>query len=696
MAYVFVSDFKYGMDRRRPRFAGVPGTLWEARNVHLTRGGDIERRKSFVATYTGLSNTFGLEETNGQLYVFGSADLAGSMPLGVQYQRLVAPSSPAMTRVVDVKKFDNKFYVIAEYDNGTRYHFYNGARVSSWDTVSASLASAGLTYRTLAVQLNTDPAVQVVPISTGVVITASTPGTPFTLSASIANGAGVNDQTAAVTAVQANVAAVAEVRATTQISVTGGTFDPNVNTIAQVMVGATMETAIGLLPAPISWVNSDDSTATAIAATINEGTDAHGYSASVAGSTITISAVVGLGAAANSYFVWTETTGTATATPTAAFAGGVTAVAPVAQVSKIVFGGTFEADDTITVVLNGTTYKLTGQAAATGGTLHVQNNRVFSGAGPAVCYCKLNDPTDWTDATQSIGAGRIIVSTDANGTQNINALAPYQGYIAIFGDTAVLVYDLGTDSAQFGRVQEVPNTGTISGRGVLGYGATDVFYLDSSGVRSLRARDASNLAIMSDVGSVFDPFVQEVVAAATRRQVQDAKAVIEPTSNSYWLAIGSTILVLTNYQQTEVRGWTYYTAEFPVLDMLRSGSRLYLRSSDTIYLYGGASGNVYPAASEAVAEVKLPFLTARDDAGVKQFIGFDIGASNDWSTTALVDPKNESETIYLGIYSGVTYAEESSEIIGETSHLALDFTCSAAGNATLSNFALHHNGKMRK
>jgi hypothetical protein len=691
MPYVFISDFKYGMDRRRPRFAGIPGTLWSAKNVHLTRGGDIERRKKFVATYTGLSNTFGMGEINGQPWVFGSANLAGSMPLGVQFQRLQGPSTPNMTDVLDVAKFDSKFYVIAEYDDGNVYHFYNGSRVTTWDTVADGIASAALTYRALALKLGRDAAVRTVPTPTGLILTAVTPGVAFTLAATATNGgAGVNDQTATPATVQANVAAVAEVRASASFTITGGTFDPNVSVVSDVQVNG-----VSLLPSPVSWSNSDAATALAVALTINEGTDIHGYTAAAVGPTVTVTAIAGSGASANGYVLTAFAGGDVSVTPPNAFSGGVTAVAAVAQVSTVTFGGTFEALDTLTVTLNGVAYKITGRAAATGRSLHVQNNRVFSGAGPVVAYCKLNDPSDWTDPTSITGAGKIVISTDADGAQIVTGLAPYQGYMAVFAETAVVTYSLGANSSNFARIQEVPNAGTVAGRAVVGYGAADVFYLDGSGIRSLQARDASNLAITSDAGSVFDPFVQEVVAAATPLQIESATAIIEPETGAYWLAIGSTILVLTNYPRTEIRGWTYYVAEFQITAMMRLGRRVYLRSSDTIYVYGGISGTQYPAATEVNAEIDIPFVTAKDDAGLKQIVGLDVGASNSWAVTALLDPNDESKTVYMGISTGITYGEGNWEGIGETSHIALRLTCNAAGEAKLSNLAIHHNGKAR-
>ena len=48
MAYLSISDFKYGMDRRRERVAGTPGSLWTLENAHITRGGDMERCRKVV------------------------------------------------------------------------------------------------------------------------------------------------------------------------------------------------------------------------------------------------------------------------------------------------------------------------------------------------------------------------------------------------------------------------------------------------------------------------------------------------------------------------------------------------------------------------------------------------------------------------------------------------------------------------
>jgi hypothetical protein len=109
MAYTVISDFKYGLDRRRPQSSGVPGTLWVAKNCVVTRGGDIERVKDFVKVFDlPAGKTTGFFSVKGQRYVFGHEATPTGMPAGVIYQRLQAPSGAALTRVLDAKGYDGR------------------------------------------------------------------------------------------------------------------------------------------------------------------------------------------------------------------------------------------------------------------------------------------------------------------------------------------------------------------------------------------------------------------------------------------------------------------------------------------------------------------------------------------------------------------------------------------------------------
>jgi len=151
LPYFVVGRFPGGLDVRKPEFGADPGTASVAENVHLTRGGDWEVRKAFVEAYTLPADTFGLGRQANGLYVFGSAS-APSMPSGVTYQRLQHPTAQAMTDILSVDLFNGLLYVVAEFADGSTYHFYNGARITDFVdgrargsfTVTGGSASAGV------------------------------------------------------------------------------------------------------------------------------------------------------------------------------------------------------------------------------------------------------------------------------------------------------------------------------------------------------------------------------------------------------------------------------------------------------------------------------------------------------------------------------------------------------------------------
>ena len=349
MPYIQVKDFKLGLDRRRKRIAGAPGTLWDIKNAHISRGGDIERAKKFVSQFALPAGvTKGLAQVRGQLYVFGDGSTPGGMPAGVQYQRLNPADGSTLTRVLDAKAFSGNLFVIAEFSNGQIRHFYNGTLLTDLDTLSDSNADFTSTADYLATKINSRSDVVASAYGSSVSITAVTPGTAFTISTSTVDGGGTNDQTATLTTLQANVSAVTEVRATGTVTVLGGSAGTG-NSITALTAGVT-----SLIAAAVDWQTSNDITASLLAAAINNQGSISGYSAAAVGPIVTISAPTGSGATANGTVLTATVGGTVTAS-TANFAGGVTAVSPVAQVSQVTLGGTFQATDQFTATINGTT-----------------------------------------------------------------------------------------------------------------------------------------------------------------------------------------------------------------------------------------------------------------------------------------------------------------------------------------------------
>lgn len=145
MSYAVVEDFRGGVDRRRERASGVPGTLWVGSNCHITKGGEIEKRKKFTPKYSLYQgHTFGMKGVDTALFVFGFEDIAtfpaGAIPTGVTYQRLqhaTAAGTP-ISAILDAIAFLGKVYVIVQFSDGSIYHYWDGTRVTFWDTTATS------------------------------------------------------------------------------------------------------------------------------------------------------------------------------------------------------------------------------------------------------------------------------------------------------------------------------------------------------------------------------------------------------------------------------------------------------------------------------------------------------------------------------------------------------------------------------
>lgn len=141
--YIALNSFKYGLDGRRDVLTSVPGTLAQLVNAHINSGGEIEQRQSFVKDATLFpTNTFGLQDTDSGLMTFGSdASPNASLPTGVVYQRLQhptgytivggVPTAVSMNSVIYSCNYLGKAFVIAGFNDGLVFAYYNGTLVPS-------------------------------------------------------------------------------------------------------------------------------------------------------------------------------------------------------------------------------------------------------------------------------------------------------------------------------------------------------------------------------------------------------------------------------------------------------------------------------------------------------------------------------------------------------------------------------------
>lgn len=464
MPYILVDNLRAGVDRSRPIYAAAAGSIWSGINGHLTRGGDFEKRKAFVAKYGLPNNTFGLKATADRIYVFGSV-AAPTMPAGVSYQRLQHPSSVDMSALLWTELFNGLIYAIAEYSDGSVHHFYDGTRVTDWDGGAGNPAVKGRMARTL-------------------------------------------------------------------------------------------------------------------------------------------------------------------------------------------------------------------------------QRKVYSAGEYQLAFSGVDTATGWTDPGDT-GAGQINMSNNIAGAEDLTGLAVYQSKLAVFSRNVIQIWLMFADPDDNVQDQVIEETGTMAPGSVRGFGDLDVFYLSDSGIRSVRARDVTNAAGINDVGTPIDSLVVEWLASLTDDEIEGAVATVEPIEGRYWLAVAGRVFVFSYFPGRKISAWTWYEPGFTIEAFTTRLARVYARSGNTIYLYGGDDNDSYDACA---VTLQLPFLTAGKPGHFKQITGFGMAGAGTWDVRLLVDPNNEDREEHVGDVEGVTFPEEGVALESHHTHVAPKLTHEAEEYASISNIALYYLG----
>jgi len=686
MTYIYIKDFRTGLDGRKMPETSIPGTLLQLDDGHITRGGEIETRLALVSKYSlPAGDTFGMTQKQGQLYVFGS-DAAPSVPAGVKYQRLQHPSALDMARVLDAKNFNNKIYAIAEYSNGTIFHFYDGTILANWvdgrsrgsftitggtenagvaastsftitggadgdtctsvtvdsveilgDTVDF-LSTVGATADLIALQINAFQSDWVAttdtsgsPATSIVILTSATVGTAYNgLAATASESGSWSFSSPAVTAGGVDVSAITSV---------------TVNSVE-------------ILDDTVPFDTDVETTAAAVAAQINEYVSDPNYSATSFGAVVNILALVD-GTAANTFVINPTESGDVTTGSIVNMADGAT--------------------DVLVINVPATRIK-------------VAKNKVYAVAPNGVLYfCAINNPTAWLSGT---GYGNINLSVNSEGSEDLVAVDTYYQYLADFAKEAAQIWSIDADPDFNALQQPLNTTGTLAADSVQAYGDNDVFFLGSDGYRSLRARDSSNAAAVSDVGTPVDDLVQARVREVTAGQVGRSTSVISPLGKRYISAIGEECFVFTFFSGSKISAWSKYIFADDVDKFTIIKNKLYVRIGDTIYLYGGDDDDDY---TDVSCIVKTPFLDAENPVKIKQFRSINISCQGEWTVEACTDPNAEAvmgeETFTtIAVISRTTFGMSEIPFEHEANYVQLRLTSTAGSYARLGSIAIRYDG----
>jgi len=215
-----------------------------------------------------------------------------------------------------------------------------------------------------------------------------------------------------------------------------------------------------------------------------------------------------------------------------------------------------------------------------------------------------------------------------------------------------------------------------------------VLYLNQSGVRSVRARDASNAAAVSDIGSPIDGLIQALYISKGTSYFSKASAILEPIVGRFWMVFPNEIYVLSAFPGPKVTAWSYYTVPFTIDYAVTCNGRVYLRSGNDLYAYGGIDGNTY---DNCGVEVRMPYLSMDKPGTNKIFQALDMTVSGSWTVKNSFDFNNPDNEETLGVFTQPTWRSGQCAFVGDSSHFSLRFYNNDSNQALLSNAAVHYN-----
>jgi hypothetical protein len=432
--------------------------------------------------------------------------------------------------------------------------------------------------------------------------------------------------------------------------------------------------------AVVAASSSATALATAIASAINSHTSTPDYSATSSGATVTVTAATN-NDETNAFTFSFVIEGIVTVSDVTGFSGGADALPAGTAVADVVAFSGGALDD----------------AFVPGTFVRTVKSKIYATAGSILHFSGIQAPTEWT--TDAPGAGFINMAAQNSGSERLTAVSRYQNLLAVFSPEVVQIWFVDPDPNLNTQSQVLMNTGTDYPRSVAQFGDSDVFYLDVSGVRSLRARDSSNAAATSDIGVPIDDLLKAKMRTLTDAEKGAVVGLINPIDKRFWLVVKDEIYVFSFFQNAKVSAWTTYSTTaktedgdlaFVVDCVAVYNRRPYLRAGDVIFVYGGSETDLVYDQTEA--EVWLPYLDANRPTAHKQWEAVDVALTGVWEIQAGMDPTNLDAVETLATVSQTTYNLQRIAFNHACSHVSLRFRCTGDGLAVLSAAVLHFAG----
>ena len=245
---------------------------------------------------------------------------------------------------------------------------------------------------------------------------------------------------------------------------------------------------------------------------------------------------------------------------TYAFSGASAEVRDYGQRSKFRFGGTWAVGDTWTAAVTST---LSGNFTFGKGNISDKTitsvfkfrNRAILGFNGGFALSAIDDPTGWEE--QNVGSAVIPFTTQYGNGDSAYGFASIGNRFAVFGEKTTQIWTIDADPSKWVLSQVLDNTGTKHGDGIQAIGEVDVFYPDRTGIRSLRSKELSGDAFVSDVGTPIDSIVRSQMLAIESTEYPIC-SIIDPITKNYWVFINDTIYVLSQSPMSKITAWSTF------------------------------------------------------------------------------------------------------------------------------------------
>lgn len=317
-------------------------------------------------------------------------------------------------------------------------------------------------------------------------------------------------------------------------------------------------------------------------------------------------------------------------------------------------------------------------------------NKVYAINESLLNFSSVDSPRLWDSGA---GYGFINMSNESAGSEALTGMGRYLGLLAVFARRNTQIWYLDPDPIQNAQRQVLPNIGTFAPKSIVNFGDIDIIFLSDTGIRSLKARDASNSAAVNDVGTLIDDDVIAYMRTLTEDQKVAAAAVQEPNDGRYLLSLGNRAYVFSYYPSTRISAWSTYDLGFEVTDYVAMDGKVYARAGDTIYLYGGDDGETY---DDAPVVIETPFIDGRGVASWKRFTGWDAVSEGQWKVEICTDPDRPDAWSHIGTLKEGTVATVAGLNLGLTAEspmIKFRMTNERAGPAKLSKLIVHYQAE---